>query len=165
MFFLHKIFRYELCTKINYLFRDYVSSPLQISAGVPLTYYYEYINAFSCEKQLKDNFLDIPFSSIENASYRKNGFVFFNSFEEVFVNKYTDISGEKMQVRALDSGDVMNVTKEQFSTQNNLSSGKWNKLFYVGAKYYFASASYNLRIYLMQENGNINYYGNGEARD
>lgn len=112
---------------------------------------------------MKDSFLDISFSSTENASYRKTGFVFFNSFEEVFVNEYTDISGEKLQVRALDSGDVMNVTKEQFSTKNNLSSGKWNKLFYVDANYYFASASYNLRMYMMRGEV-IDYWGWDESR-
>lgn len=121
-------------------------------------------NAFACEKQFKDSFLDIPFNSTESMSYRKTGFVFFNSFEEVFVNKYTDISGEKLQVRALDSGDVMNITKEQFSTKNNLSSGKWNKLFYVEANYYFASASYNLRMYMMRGKV-VDYYGKDEARN
>ena len=113
---------------------------------------------------MKDSFLDIPFGSTENASYRKSGFVFFNSFEEVFANKYTDISGEKLQVRAVESGDVRNVTKEQFSTRNNLSNGKWNKLFYVDANYYFASASYSLRMYMMRGTG-IDYYGIYEARN
>ena len=116
-------------------------------------------SAFSCEEKLEKDFLNVIFSSSENYAYRKSGFVFFDHIKEVFMNVYTQESGEKLQIRAMNSGDVMNVTKEQFSTSNDLKNGKWNKLFNIDCDYYIASASYSSRMYMLRINGGIDYWG------
>ena len=59
-----------------------------VSAGVPLTYYH-YNNAETSIKNLAINFLDVPFSTTTNYTFRKTGFNPYVTLEETFNNKYT----------------------------------------------------------------------------
>ena len=75
------------------------------SAGVPLTYCHGGDSALSIEN-LTTNFLETPFTVNIVRTYRKNGFLQNMSLVETFKNKYTNISGEKLQVRAMKAEDI-----------------------------------------------------------
>ena len=115
-----------------------MSSPLQISAGVPLTYNHVGDSSISIEN-LTSKFLETQFSPIQYRSYRKNGCLANVTLSEIFSNKYTNTSGEKLQVRAMNAEDIFNVTglKEmKIGYDMNLRDVKYNCLFINGADYW-----------------------------
>ena len=63
-------------------------SPLQISAGVPLTYWLGNGVVTSIEN-ISSNFLKTPFTVNDWGTYRKNGFLPNITLTEIFSNKYT----------------------------------------------------------------------------
>lgn len=72
-------------------------------------------------------------------TYRKTGFLPYITLTETFSNKYTNTSGEKLQVRAMKAEDIFNVTglKEmKIGYDMNLRDVKYNCLFINGADYW-----------------------------
>lgn len=72
-------------------------------------------------------------------TYRKTGFLPYITLAATFSNKYTNISGEKLQVRAMNAEDIFNVTglKEmKIGYDMNLRDIKYNCLFINGADYW-----------------------------
>ena len=105
-----------------------------LSAGVPLTYYASSTD-LSYEK-LASEFLSIPFSSTEENVFRKNGFTPYLLLSEIFENKFTNTSGEKMQVRMMNFSDISRITLNFNADHQYLGNAKYNKLFVFGSRYY-----------------------------
>lgn len=105
-----------------------------LSAGVPLTYCAS-SNDLSYMK-LKNEFLDIPFSSTQGDTYRKNGFIPYLPLSEIFENKFTNTSGEKMQVRMMNFSDISRITLNFNADHQYVGDAKYNKLFIFGVRYY-----------------------------
>ena len=136
------------------------------SAGVPLTYYHAESSATSIEN-LTTNFLTTPFSATEMRKYRKTGFLPYITPTETFSNKYTNISGEKLQVRAMKAEDIYNatgLTEIKAGTVMNLNDIKYSKLFANGATYCLASAYSSKNLWDMYYNGNVGNNGNYKYR-
>ena len=94
----------------------------KISAGVPLTYYHAGTQITSIEC-LTTNFLETPFTVNMEYTYRANGFLPNMTLEEIFKNKYTNLSGEKLQVRAMKEEDIYNITNlTELSYKRNFRS-------------------------------------------
>ena len=77
---------------------------------------------------------------------------------EVFTNKYTQTSGEKLQVRAMKAEDiygVTGVTEMQTVTTMNLSAVEYNKLLENGANYWLASAYDSRDLWYVYRKGNV----------
>ena len=131
-----------------------------LSAGVPLTYYHGGDSALSIEN-LTTNFLETPFTVNIVRTYRKNGFLSNMSLAETFTNKYTKLSDEKLQIRAMTVDDmcrVIGVTK--IDNTINLKNIKYEKLLVNGARYLLASAYDNTnRLWFIEANGV--FYGSG----
>ncbi len=143
-------------------------SPLQISAGVPLTYCHGGDSALSIEN-LTTNFLETPFTVNIDRTYRKNGFLQNMSLVETFKNKYTNISGEKLQVRAMKAEDIYTVTGMTKIVQGNimsLNNAKYNKLLTNGASYFIAFASNSSILWRIGDRGGVsNGYDGGMFRN
>ena len=99
-------------------------------------------------------------------TYRKTGFLPYITLTETFLNKYTNISGEKLQVRAMKAEDIYNATglsEMSGGRSMNLEDVKYNKLFVTGATYFIASVSQSVYLWNVKVNGEINeghyYYG------
>lgn len=124
------------------------------SAGVPLTYYHG-ANGNLSKQKLRNEFLSIPFSSTEKNTYEKNGFIPYLSLSEVFENVYTQISGDKLQVRSMNEDDIYSVTglKMVYDDMGFIAS-KYCKLLDNGAEYWIPSTSNN-DIWLIRPNWNI----------
>lgn len=121
-------------------------------------------NAFACEKQFKDNFLNIQFSSLENATYRKNGFIPFISLTEAFKNTYTQTNDEKLQVRAMKAEDVYNVTGMSALEEGgtDFKNGKYNELLVFGTDYWLATAYNDYNLWRVVDDGRIYAVSNRE---
>ena len=131
-----------------------------VSAGVPLTYCHGGDSALSIEN-LTTNFLETPFTVNIVRTYRKNGFLSNMSLAETFTNKYTKLSDEKLQIRAMTVDDmcrVIGVTK--IDNTINLKNIKYEKLLVNGATYLLASAYNNTNgLWFIAANGV--FYGSG----
>ena len=128
-----------------------------VSAGVPLTYYHYSTSSTSVEN-LTTKFLETPFTADQNTTYRKTGFLPYITLTEIFNNKYTQTSGEKLQVRSMKAEDIYGVTgltKMQEGATMNLSAVKYNKLFANGATYYLASVSDSRRLWSVYSNSSV----------
>ena len=138
------------------------------SAGVPLTYYHGGDSALSIEN-LTTNFLETPFTVNIVRTYRKNGFLQNMSLVETFKNKYTNISGEKLQVRAMKAEDIYTVTGMTKIVQGNimsLNNAKYNKLLTNGASYFIAFASNSSILWRIGDRGGVsNGYDGGMFRN
>ena len=80
---------------------------------------------------------------------------------EVFTNKYTKTSGDKLQVRSMKAEDIYGVTglsEMKASTAMNLSNVKYNKLLVNGANYWLASAYGSSYLWYVFSSGYV--YGN-----
>lgn len=86
--------------------------------------------------KLKNEFLNIPFSFTQGDTYRKNGFTPYLSLPEVFENKFTNTSGEKMQVRMMNFSDISRITLNFNADHQYVGDAKYNKLFIFGVRYY-----------------------------
>ena len=86
--------------------------------------------------KLTNEFLNIPFSSTKGDTYRKNGFTPYLSLSEIFENKFTNTSGEKIQVRMMNFSDISRITLDFKAARQYLGDAKYNKLFVFGARYY-----------------------------
>ena len=129
------------------------------SAGVSLTYYHTGGSALSIEN-LTTNFLETPFTVNTNHTYRKTGFLPYVSLSETFTNKYTSMSGEKLQIRAMQVEYIYiatGLTKIKAGTVMNLKDIKYSKLFANGATYCLASAYSSKNLWDMYYNGNYKY--------
>ncbi len=107
-------------------------------------------------ENLTSLFLETPFSATSRDTYRKNGFLSFVSLFEIFKNKYTNISGDKLQVRAMKAEDIYNVTglsKMQMGKEMDIANVKYNKLLVNGSSYWLAS--YFDDLYILAKNGYI----------
>lgn len=139
-----------------------------VSAGVPLTYYHAGDSALSIEN-LTTNFLETPFTVNIDRTYRKNGFLQNMSLVETFKNKYTNISGEKLQVRAMKAEDIYTVTGMTKIVQGNimsLNNAKYNKLLTNGASYFIAFASNSSILWRIGDRGGVsNGYDGGMFRN
>ena len=94
------------------------------------------------KQKLRDEFLSIPFSSTEKNSYEKNGFIPYLSLNEVFENAYTQISGDKLQVRSMNEDDIYGVTRlKMVYNDMGFIASKYCKLLDNGAKYWIPSTS------------------------
>ena len=83
------------------------------------------------------------------------------SLAETFTNKYTKLSDEKLQVRAMTVDDmcrVMEVTK--IDNTINLKNIKYEKLLVNGAEYLLASACNDNYLWYVHDDGNVNSSGN-----
>lgn len=140
----------------------------KLSAGVPLTYYHAGDSALSIEN-LTTNFLETPFTVNIDRTYRKNGFLQNMSLVETFKNKYTNISGEKLQVRAMKAEDIYTVTGMTKIVQGNimsLNNAKYNKLLTNGASYFIAFASNSSILWRIGDRGGVsNGYDGGMFRN
>ena len=141
---------------------------LFFSAGVPLTYHHANSTNESVEN-LTTNFLETPFMTSTVRTYRKTGFLPYVSLTKTFKNKYTNVSGEKIQVRAMKAEDIYRVTgltEMQTGGTMNLNDIKYNKLFSNGFTYYLASAYDFNYLWYVYDNGNVyNNNGNREFRN
>ena len=139
-----------------------------VSAGVPLTYHHANSTNESVEN-LTTNFLETPFMTSTVRTYRKTGFLPYVSLTKTFKNKYTNVSGEKIQVRAMKAEDIYRVTgltEMQTGGTMNLNDIKYNKLFSNGFTYYLASAYDFNYLWYVYDNGNVyNNNGNREFRN
>ena len=113
-----------------------------VSAGVPLTYYH-YMSAPGSLADITTNFFETKFSSTENRAYRKSGFLPYITLKEIFDNKYTEISGDKLQVRSMNEKDICNAQKTETNKDwsRDIGNKKYNRLFTCGAIYYVAYAT------------------------
>ena len=120
--------------------------------------------AFTCEKQLKDNFLNIQFSSSENATYRKNGFSPYITLNEIFKNAYTQISGDELRIRAMRAEDVYNVTGMSALEEGgtDFKNGKYNELLVLGTNYWLATAYNDYNLWRVVNDGRIYATSNRE---
>ena len=132
---------------------------LQLSAGVPLTYYH-YMSAPSSLTDITTNFFETQFSSTNNRTYRKSGFLPYVTLKEIFDNKYTETSGDKLQVRSMNENDICNVIGIEMSKDfsMNIENKKYNKLFVCDAFYYIAYAR-NPYLWFIAKNGYVGNYG------
>ena len=137
------------------------------SAGVPLTYYHAYGNSSTSVENLTTRFLEIPFTADQGCTYRKTGFLPYIALTEIFNNKYTQTSGEKLQVRAMKAEDIYGVTgltEMESGTTMNLSAVKYNKLLVNGANYWLASAYGSRGVWAVYCGGGVNYHNGYEYR-
>ncbi len=107
-------------------------------------------------ENLTSLFLETPFSVTSRDTYRRNGFLSFVSLVEIFKNKYTNISGDKLQVRAMKAEDIYNVTglsKMQMGKEMDIANVKYNKLLVNGSSYWLAS--YFKDLYILAKDGYI----------
>ena len=116
----------------------------KISAGVPLTYRHTGDSASSVEN-LTTKFLEIPFTTNSDRTYRKNGFLPNITLTEIFSNKYTNVNDGKPQVRSMNADDILKVIAKANNNMNNVSRDEiikkvYNKLFYIGGDYFLATA-------------------------
>lgn len=138
-----------------------------VSAGVPLTYYHEYEKSSTSVENLTTKFLETPFTADQGCTYRKTGFLPYIALTEIFNNKYTKVSGEKLQVRAMKAEDIYGVTgltKMQEGKTMNLSAVKYNKLFVNGATYYLASAYSYRFLWDVYSNADVISHSSDEYR-
>ncbi len=138
-----------------------------VSAGVPLTYYHTYGNSSTSVENLTTKFLEIPFTADQGCTYRKTGFLPYIALTEIFNTKYTKVSGEKLQVRAMKAEDIYGVTgltEMQIGTTMNLSAVKYNKLLVNGANYWLASAFSSNYVWFVGSYGNVSYTNSIENR-
>ena len=139
------------------------------SAGVPLTYYHKH-SASTSVNNLTVKFLETPFTGNDDYTYRKNGFLPNITLTEIFSNKYTNISRERLQVRAMKAEDICNVTglpEMIFGSAMNLADTIYDKLFANGAEYWLTSACNNStsQLWFVHTNGYVNSGGNFEVRN
>lgn len=140
---------------------------LTTSAGVPLTYYHAYGNSSTSAENLTTRFLEIPFTADQGCTYIKTGFLPYIALTEIFNNKYTQTSGEKLQVRAMKAEDIYGVTgltEMESGTTMNLSAVKYNKLLVNGANYWLASAYGSRGVWAVYCGGGVNYHNGYEYR-
>ena len=144
-----------------------------LSAGVPLTYYHSIPSSQSIEN-LTINFLTTPFSTTATRTYRKTGFLPYQTLTEIFANKYTAIyesdtevkyqlydstvTGTKkagsLKVRSITIDDIKAITG---SSTSGLSGAYYQNLFKVDAYYWLASAYSTGGLWLAYLNGELNY--------
>ena len=137
-----------------------------VSAGVPLTYYHKNSTSTSVNN-LTVKFLETPFTGNDDYTYRKNGFLPNATLTEIFTNKYTNVSGERLQVRAMKAEDIYGVTgltEMESGTTMNLSAVKYNKLLVNGANYWLASAYGSRGVWAVYCGGGVNYHNGYEYR-
>ena len=117
------------------------------------------------EKNLTTNFLKIPIALVEKGTYRKNGFLQYVTLEYIFKNEYTNLVGEKLQIRALKAEDIYlitGLTEMIYGNSMNLDNIKYNNLFSNGAGYWIASA-YTPKVLWRIENGRVYNPGKGDG--
>ena len=79
------------------------------------------------------------------------------TLEYIFKNEYTNLVGEKLQIRALKAEDIYlitGLTEMIYGNSMNLDNIKYNNLFSNGAGYWIASA-YTPRVLWRIENGRV----------
>lgn len=114
-------------------------------------------------EKLTLKFLEIPFNTkieVEKFAYQKNGFLSGLTLTEVFKNKYTSISGEKLQVRAMKAEDIYIATglsSMKVNLKMNLYDEKFNKLFVSGGNYFIASEYESYDLWYVHSNGMTNH--------
>lgn len=114
-------------------------------------------------EKLTLKFLEIPFNTkieVEKFAYQKNGFLSGLTLTEVFKNKYTSISGEKLQVRAMKAEDIYIATglsSMKVNLKMNLCDEKFNKLFVNGGNYFIASEYESYDLWYVHSNGMTNH--------
>ena len=140
-----------------------------VSAGIPLTYYHKN-SASTSVNNLTVKFLETPFTGNDDYTYRKNGFLPNATLTEIFTNKYTNVSGERLQVRAMKVEDICKVTRLPemiFGSAMNLADTIYDKLFATGAEYWLTSACNNStsQLWFVQTYGYVNSGGNFEIRN
>ena len=110
-------------------------------------------------EKLTLKFLEIQFNTkieVEKFAYQKNGFLSGLTLTEVFKNKYTSISGEKLQVSAMKAEDIYIATGLS-SMKVNLCDEKFNKLFVNGGNYFIASEYESYDLWYVHSNGMTNH--------
>ena len=128
-----------------------------VSAGVPLTYYH-YNSSSTSVENLTTKFLETPFTADQDCTYRKTGFLPYIALTEIFNNKYTKVSGEKLQVRSMKAEDIYGVTglaEMELGANMNLSNVKYNKLLVNGAYYWLASAYHSYTLWIVSNYGYV----------
>lgn len=138
---------------------------LTTSAGVPLTYYHTYRDSSISIENLTTKFLETPFTLNTSYTYRKNGFLQYVTLEYIFKNEYTNLVGEKLQIRALKAEDIYlitGLTEMIYGNSMNLDNIKYNNLFSNEAEYWIASA-YTPTVLWRIENGCVSNPGTGEG--
>ena len=135
------------------------------SAGVPLTYNHPNHDSSISIENLTTKFLKTPFALNTSYTYRKNGFLQYVTLEYIFKNEYTNLVGEKLQVRALKAEDIYlitGLTEMVYGNLMNLDNIKYNNLFSNKAGYWIAS-SYTPRVLWRIENGSVSNPGSFEG--
>ena len=120
-----------------------------LSAGVPLTYRCGGNSATSV-KCLTTSFLENQFVADKNDTFRKNGFSSYITLKEIFANKYTCLSGEKIQVRSIKAEDIYNITgltEMKLGSSMNVNNAKYNQLLVNGANYFLGSPYYSYALW------------------
>ncbi len=91
------------------------------------------------------------------------------SLAETFTNKYTKLSGDKLQVRALKAEDIYlitGLTEMIYGNSMDLDNIKYNNLFSNGASYFIAFASNSLVLWRIGDGGGVcNGYDGGMFRN
>ncbi len=85
--------------------------------------------------------------------------------EYIFKNEYTNLVGEKLQIRALKAEDIYlitGLTEMIYGNSMDLDNIKYNNLFSNGAGYWIASA-YTPTVLWRIENGHVYNPGNFEG--
>ena len=136
-----------------------------VISGVQLTYYHTYHDSSISIENLTTKFLETPFTLNTSYTYRKNGFLQYVTLEYIFKNEYTNLVGEKLQIRALKAEDIYlitGLTEMIYGNSMNLDNIKYNNLFSNGAGYWIAS-SYTPRVLWRIENGRVYNPGSFEG--
>ena len=136
-----------------------------VSAGVPLTYNHPNYDSSISIENLTTKFLKTPFALNTSYTYRKNGFLQYVTLEYIFKNEYTNLVGEKLQIRALKAEDIYlitGLTEMIYGNSMNLDNIKYNNLFSNGAGYWIASA-YTPGVLWRIENGSVYNPGSFEG--
>ena len=103
-------------------------------------------------------FLETPFTASIERTYRQNGFLLDATLIDIFTNKYTSVSGEKLQIRSMKAEDIYGVTglaKMENGNIMDLKNTKYNKLLVTGSNYYIASTSFYNYIYYVLYTGEV----------
>ena len=163
VFFCRQNSTSKICLNVVFFSVFPITKTIPNSAGVPLTYYHPYGYSDMSVEKLTLKFLEIPFNTkieVEKFAYQKNGFLSGLTLTEVFKNKYTSISGEKLQVRAMKAEDIYIATglsSMKVNLKMNLYDEKFNKLFVSGGNYFIASEYESYDLWYVHSNGMTNH--------
>ena len=129
-----------------------------VSAGVPLTYYHGTAGD-TLVTALTTNFLTTSFTLSDKNTYRKKGFLAYESLINTFTNKYTEMKedGITPRVRAMIKEDILRatgLTEMKAGSEMALADAKYQTLFANRCYYWLASVRISSGVWCVFFDGN-----------